>query len=243
MQRALQAAAATAAVVCMCSAASAAAADCGASDARILAARYAACASLVQPGNSTPWCLYPANVTAAEDWPSQAVYFDEVLAALAAAPAGCLATPAAEDTAEWLDTSQAQAGVSGSFAWTWQVFQPDYYVTPRPPGSRLESPDTLGRKCWAFAYLAQIGAATLTAAQAALAAAGEPPLPAFAANFTASVAPTLQLCDRAIANCFLNTTYDPGHNGTCPGDVLLFELGFERENLLRGGIVRFPFWT
>ena len=34
-------------------------------------------------------------------------------------------------------------------------FQVQYYDMPRLPGSRIESPDTLGRKCWAFAYLAQ----------------------------------------------------------------------------------------
>ena len=29
---------------------------------------------------------------------------------------------------------------------------------PRKPGTRIESPDTLGRKCWAFAYLRQLWA-------------------------------------------------------------------------------------
>ena len=112
--------------------------SCAASDAAATAARDAACASLVQPYNSTPWCLYPAGTKSAEDWPSQSVYVGAVLSALAAAPPGCLATPAAAAVLTWLDTSQASAALSGTFAWTWQVFQPQYcsfnahHAAPRP---------------------------------------------------------------------------------------------------------------
>ena len=240
MRGLLPLAAAAAAVAVSSSAA--AAADCSASDRAVTAAHDAVCASLVQP--ATPWCEYPANVTAAEDWPSQAVYMGGALGALAAAPPGCLASSAAAAVRGWLDASQSAAALSGSFAWTWQVFQPDYYAMPRAPGERIEAPDTLGRKCWAFAYLAEVASAALAAAQAALASAGLPPLAAFAGNFSASTAPTLSLCNRVIANCFLNTSYEPAlHNGTCAGDVVLFALGFERENLLRGNIVAYPFWS
>ena len=37
--------------------------------------------------------------------------------------------------------------------WNYREFQVQYYDMPRKPGSRIESPDTLGRKCWAFAWL------------------------------------------------------------------------------------------
>ena len=46
---------------------------------------------------------------------------------------------------------------------------------------------------------------------------------------------TLQLCEEVMANCFVNQSYDPRRNGTCPAKIFAFhELGFERENLLRG---------
>ena len=35
--------------------------------------------------------------------------------------------------------------------YTWTVFQVQYYDMPRRPDVRIESADTLGRKCWAFA--------------------------------------------------------------------------------------------
>jgi hypothetical protein len=220
------------------------AADCTASDRAVTAAKDAVCASLVQPGTGTPWCLYPSNVTAKEDWPSQSVYMQAVLGALVAAPLGCLDTPAAAAVRAWLEASQSSAAVSGSFANTWQVFQVQYYDMPRAAGERIEAPDTLGRKCWAFAYLQQIASPILTVLQSALASAGLPQLTAFVGNWSVSTGSTLALCDEVIANCFLNTTYQPSvHNGTCPGDVVLFGLGFQRENLLRGGIVAYPFWS
>ena len=44
-------------------------------------------------------------------------------------------------------------------------------------------------------------------------------------------------------NCFINSTYTPSRNGTCPGDADLFFLGFERENALRNFIVTYPFFA
>ena len=45
-----------------------------------------------------------------------------------------------------------------------------------------------------------------------------------------------------MANCFLNTTYTPARNGTCPLKIDDFHyLGFDRENLLRANIVQYPF--
>ena len=53
---------------------------------------------------------------------------------------------------------------------------------------------------------------------------------------------TLELCVEVLANCFVNASYDPHRNGTCPTQVFAFHnLGFERENLLRGFDVAYPF--
>ena len=45
-----------------------------------------------------------------------------------------------------------------------------------------------------------------------------------------------------MANCFVNQSYDPSRNGTCPTKIFEFhDLGFERENLLRGFPVDYRF--
>jgi hypothetical protein len=210
---------------------------CAASDANLRLRRETICASLVGP--TTPWCTYPANnVTAAGDWPNQAVYMHDFLAALVD-NSTCLSTPYAHDSVSWLNTSQADPTVSGAFMNTWTVFQEQYYDMPRQPGVRIEAPDTLGRKCWAFAYLRQLwdeagleralGAAGLSAA-------------AFAGEYDRAVPETMLLCSEVLANCFVNASYDPARNGTCPGDSTLFYLGFERENALREFVVEYPFF-
>jgi hypothetical protein len=210
---------------------------CAASDANLRLRRETICASLVGP--TTPWCTYPANnVTAAGDWPNQAVYMHDFLAALVD-NSTCLSTPYAHDSVSWLNTSQADPTVSGAFMNTWTVFQVQYYDMPRQPGVRIEAPDTLGRKCWAFAYLRQLwdeagleralGAAGLSAA-------------AFAGEYDRAVPETMLLCSEVLANCFVNASYDPARNGTCPGDSALFFLGFQRENALREFVVEYPFF-
>lgn len=115
---------------------------CGASDANLLFRRQRICASLTQSPSyycGESWKNVSKDV-AHEDWPSQATYMhDETLA-------------------------------GGSFMGTWLDFQVDYFQTPMPPTApRIESPSTLGRKCWAFAYLKQLWEPTLleTAVQAA----------------------------------------------------------------------------
>jgi hypothetical protein len=53
----------------------------------------------------------------------------------------------------------------------------------------------------------------------------------------------MELCEEVMANCFVNATYDPSRNGTCPVDIFAFRyLGFDRENILRGNVVRYPFF-
>ena len=67
-------------------------------------------------------------------------------------------------------------------------------------------------------------------------------LGAFLAAFRSAVARTMPLCDRVLANCFVNASYDPSRNGTCPYEVWRFhELGFERENLKRRNVLSDPF--
>ncbi len=188
-----------------------------------------------------PWCPYPSNVTAAEDWPNQAVYLNQLLLALAS-PATCLGTATARATVAWLNGSQADPAVSGAFMNTWVVFQAQYYDMPRHPGDRIEAPDTLGRKCWAFAYLAQMWAAEQAALASALAAAGLSAA-AYAGAADAAIPATMGLCEEVMANCFVNASYNPARNGTCPADIFAFHyLGFDRENILRGGVVHYPFF-
>ena len=213
--------------------------DCSASDAALQQLQWRVCSSLV--GQGVPWCPFPANVTAQEDWPNQAVYLNELLSALAA-PATCLSTPTARAVVVWLNTSQASPAVSGAFMNTWTVFQAQYYDMPRAPGERIEAPDTLGRKCWAFAYLAQTWAAGAAALASALAAAGLS-AGAYADAAAAAIPQTMELCAEVMATCFLNSTYTPARNGSCPTDIFVFRyLGFERENILRNNIVKYPFY-
>ena len=193
------------------------------------------CACLVQ--GPTWWCgdAYK-NVTADSDWPSQAVTIHNLIAALAD-PATCLNTSLARDTVTWLNGTQTW--VPGGIMNTWMVFQVQYYDMPRLPGTRIESPDTLGRKCWAFAYLRQFW--DPVALSHALSAA-DLNMDNFTRAYSNAVPFTMTLCERVMANCFVNSTYSPSRNGTCPGKILLFEVaGFERENLKRGNIVKYPF--
>ena len=231
-------------IVLSCGAAAGGAAaggGCGASDAALLHARKMLCNSLVQ--GRTPWCRDDwQNVSASKDWPSQAVYLVDVLEALLAAPAGCLRTPYARDTVGFVNGSQADPGVSGTFMWTWLDFQVQYYDMPRKPGDRIESPDTLGRKCWAFAYLRQLLPALWQPLADRLAPAGLN-LRNFTAVSNRAIPETFALCEKVMANCFLNTTYNPAkHNGTCKTKIFEFHrLGFLRENIKRKNIVKYPF--
>jgi len=69
------------------------------------------------------------------------------------APSTCLNTTEARRTIDFLSVVDAAKSPWWS---TWVQFQVQYYSMPRKPGDRIESPATLGRKCWAFAYLRQI---------------------------------------------------------------------------------------
>jgi hypothetical protein len=73
------------------------------------------------------------------------------LSAVLADPATCLQTPYAADTVKFLNVDAVDVQLPGSVMNT-IAFQNQYYDMPRKPGDRIESPTTLGRKCWAFAY-------------------------------------------------------------------------------------------
>jgi len=211
--------------------------------------------------------LSSAFTRASPDWPNQAIYMNDLLDALKNTSTECLATPTAVDIVSWLDTSQADPATSGSWAWTYVDFQVpfvfllflyspllprwrpcrgdcggqvQYYDMPRQPGTRIESPGTLGRKCWAFAYLRQVwDPAPLNSALAGAGQSAEN----FVAMYEEAVPLTMDLCWDVMANCFVNATYDPSRNGTCPGAIDEFHyLGFDRENALRRGIVDYPFF-
>eukprot|EP00041_Stephanoeca_diplocostata_P013549 m.237689 g.237689 ORF g.237689 m.237689 type:complete len:124 (+) comp19377_c1_seq10:399-770(+) len=122
--------------------------------------------------------------------------------------------------------------------WTYLVFQVQYYDMPRKPGNRIESPATLGRKCWAFAYLRQLWNATTL--ERAVAGAGQSVLN-FTTAYNTAVPLTMNLCEEVMANCFVNASYDPSRKGTCPLSIDEFHAGFLRENILRKDIVKYPF--
>merc|ERR1712046_42903 len=111
---------------------------------------------------------------------------------------------------------------------------------PRKPGDRIEAPDTLGRKCWAFAYLRQVWEPQ--ALSSALSSVGLH-MDTFIEQYNEAVPFTMNLCFEVMANCFVNASYAPAlRNGTCPWDIDKFHyLGFDRENLKRKNIVKYPF--
>jgi hypothetical protein len=214
---------------------SGAAADdaCSASDAQLLRCQHTICASL-GAGAACPG----GNATAEGDWPNQAIYMRNLLAALVAAPPRCLNSSAARGVLAWLDVTDA---AKSSWWNTWNVFQVQYYDMPHRAGARVETPATLGRKCWAFAYLAQAWDAPAApgsavplkrALPAAVAASGSgQSVSAFVSAYAAAVPLTMGLCARVMANCFVNASYAPAlRNGTCPGAVGEFYVGFQWEN-------------
>ena len=107
--------------------------SCDESDERLAHARGMICGSLVgTPGPD--WCLND-NPHAQKDWPTQAVYMKDLLDLLVDSDT-CLDTAYAADTANWLDGEISDPDVSGSYMWTYLVFQVQYYDMPRNEGDR-----------------------------------------------------------------------------------------------------------
>jgi hypothetical protein len=195
------------------------------------------CDSLVQ--TNTWWCGKDwQNATkASKDWPSQVVYLQDLINNLQTIPTNCKTTKYYKDTIQWLNYSLMDPTISGNFGYTWDVFQVQYYDTPRLPNTRIESPDTLGRKCWAFAYLKDMYKPASIIRN----------IPYNLNNFTSiyekSINLTFTLCNKVLSNCFVNDTYNPIRNNTCKGKSFEFHwLGFERENIKRKNILKYPWW-
>ena len=56
-------------------------------------------------------------------------------------------------------------------------------------------------------------------------------LQSFISAYDDAVPMTMALCERVMANCFVNASYDPAlRNGTCPDGVGQFFVGFQWEN-------------
>ena len=193
------------------------------------------------PSCPQPW----GNVTAKGDWPNQAVYVMDLLQFLVKTSTNCLNESSVLSSVVDFLNFQSNSSISGTFFWTWDVFQFQYYDMPRKPGDRIESPDTLGRKCWAFAYLTQLwqgGASPLRQSLRESFVAAGFDISNFASTFDNSIPPSFRLCEEVMANCFENSTYTPSRNGTCPAKIFDFHvLGFDRENLLRDNIVKYTF--
>jgi hypothetical protein len=196
--------------------------SCDASDQNLIKLRETLCYSLACSDD----CPCSNSSSGEGDWPNQVVYMKNIMVALTD-PSTCLDTPTAKDVVTWLDVTDVDVSV---WWYTWVVFQVQYYDMPRQPGARIESPATLGRKCWAFAYLDQIWVKLKPALSAAMANAGLS-LSAFFTAYDAALPLTMNLCDEVMANCFVNASYNPdARNGTCPGPVDEFYVGFQWEN-------------
>jgi hypothetical protein len=208
--------------------------SCQTSDATLLKLKYIVCESLA--GHNSSWCgEVPNNVSTHHDWPSQAVYVMDVLQALTTTPTACLNTTTARDVVMWLDGPMANQSIGGTFMWTYLVFQVQYYDMPRKPYTRIESPWTLGMKCWAFAYLRQFWEPS--AIESHLATAGLN-INNLAAQYNKAVPLTYNICEEVMANCFQNRTYNPTRNGTCSSNITMFHLGFDWQNVQHGSKVK-----
>jgi hypothetical protein len=228
-----------AATVVVASAASATA--CEDSDVALRYSQGVNCAAYV--GDKAPsWC--PANGVDPKlvhhDWPSQAVYTWSLLADLMA-PTTCLNTTASAAVTTWLESEMVEAATHGSFGWTLLVFQPGYYTMPRREGERIESPWTLGMKCWAAAFLQQ---SWLPARDAFVAVLNRHNVNVskVVGTMDYGTANAVSECGQVMANCFVNASYDPSRNGTCPLSMDDFHLGFDYQNGIHGKHVRFDFW-
>ena len=192
--------------------------QCVASDARLQQLWSMWCESF------QPDCPGTVNVTAGHDWPSQVTYVNDTLQALTD-PETCLNTTYAKQVLGWTlgDTNTT----TDAFWNNWMVFQVQYYDMPRVPGARIESPATLGRKCWAFAYLRQIWPDLKPKLEATLSHAGLGSYQPFFDAYDAAIPFTMNLCYEVMANCFVNQTYNPARNGTCPDVEKQFYVGFQ----------------
>lgn len=196
--------------------------SCVASDANLRKLRATICASLGGDCGGTDF----SNYTAQGDWPSQAVYMNNLLEAMSN-PDTCLDTAYAANTTAWLEMTN---NVTSPWWNTWVVFQVQYFDMPHRHGARVETAATLGRKCWAFAYLTHVWTSIKPRLIAAVRKVRKS-VAAFVAAYDAAVGTTLPLCNRVMANCFVNASYSPEvRNGTCPSAIGQFFVGYSWED-------------
>ena len=197
---------------------------CATSDANLVLLRNTLCQSIgafpgfpnckLGPGGSSG--PTPGELTAEGDWPNQAVYMRDLLEAMVA-PTACLNTTEAKQTVALLSVVDPAKSPWWS---TWVQFQVQYYDMPHKAGARVETAATLGRKCWAFAYLAQVWPDLKARLYETVDKRAGLDLSPMYTAYDEAIPLTMPLCNAQMANCFLNTTYMPEvHNGTCEGRI------------------------
>jgi hypothetical protein len=175
------------------------------------------------PANFGP---YNANGVA-HDWPMQASYMVNLLDTLAQLPPSCQTDSRLAAVFNYLNTN-ANSSYSCSWSNCWTVFQFDYYILPRPPGSkRVESPTTLGYKSFAFSLMSETWE-KLTATSPAIPSLkwALPSLGPLKAMFDYAIPESLLVSNRVCQSCFLNASYG---NRSCPLQTGLFKLGWELQ--------------
>lgn len=210
--------------------------DCTEFDQHLEIQKETICSSLVQ--SPTDWCGDSfINISSERDFPMQSKYFVTLLETILS-NGQCLNTSVGTAVVKWLNGPMANVSLSGSFLWTYH-WQLGYFAMPRPHNDRIESPYTLGMKCWAYAFLSrtwQPQALLEVTSNAGL------DVTTFVNEYNSTVAPTMLACSEVIANCFVNASYSPLRNGTCPLSVDLFHLGYEFQSVRCGGNVPYPFF-
>jgi hypothetical protein len=176
-------------------------------------------------------CQNVTNITAYGDWPSQVTYYYKLLELLEE-ESTCLHTLQALRTIKWLKNTNT---TTSEWWYTWNIFQVQYYDMPRLPNTRIESPATLGRKCWGFNYLKQVwnqkNNFNITFKNRLMKRLSTFDMETFYNAYEYSISLTIPLCNQVMANCFYNSTYLPKkYNGTCPDKIGAFYVGYQWEN-------------
>lgn len=212
---------------------------CAATDQQLATQIGISCSSFGGPTANSICCpagMWPNRPSwAKHDWPMQSRYFANVLQTLASLPAGCRATPTVLQALSWLNVNAGSDTCSVN--WSWASFQFQYYILPRPsPSERVESPFTLGEKCFAFSLLADTFAMTRSALQK-FGKILAPALNMFAANIPIGAT----LCNEDCWACWKNQTRNFALNGTCPMSVIEFKAGFEYETVRTQSNVKYNY--
>ena len=213
-------------VILLLGAAVAIASNCTSSLVQVKVAHDLACNSLDAGSDVYPWCRAPVDHNAKGDFPHLVLYMGGVVEALTSVPDDC-------DTkgyVHWLNYWMANSSVAGTWANELLVFQPGYFAMPIHR-IRVETPWTLGLKCWAMSYLEE-RLVPLMSEMAVHMKGAFTGAHSFVNVTTRAAAGGVQQCHMVKANCFHNSTYQPAkHNNTCPLLYLEFHGGWNWQNL------------